>query len=45
MKTATIPAIPEQAAPTTRAPVNPSSSISTTPARSVPTIAPAVFNA
>ena len=42
---ATMPAIAEHAAPTSSAPVSPSSSISAKPATAVPTIAPIVFAA
>ena len=40
-----MPAIAEHAAPTSSAPVSPSSSISAKPATAVPTIAPIVFAA
>ncbi len=40
-----MPAVAEHAAPTSSAPVSPSSSISAKPATAVPTIAPTVFAA
>ena len=40
-----MPAIPDKAAPTSSAPVKPTSSIRTSPAANVPRIAPIVFAA
>ncbi len=45
MARATTPAIAEQPAPTKSAPVSPNTSIRTSPATSVPMIAPIVFAA